>query len=322
MDWIKQYVAAVKCNLPAHMREDVGEELTDIILCNIEDRRESLGRELSEEEVLTLLDDYGHPEKIAASYVSKQVLIGPQWFGVYRKVLRFVLMMVVIYYTVGGIFLVVSGESIPLRYLLKNFAYEVLDTGILAAALVTVIFFSLDSSDIGEKFLARWQLQEFPKVDKPWIYIPLGDTFQQLGAAMLILFFLNSEVHLAQFLVQNGKSGSFVASKQIAEIIPWCNGAILAFLSVRLVNLVMPYWSRIRVMANVVVLTLLILVLLSVFFTESIVVVSTTENITADGHHFSPDGMDTTMRIIIGLFVALLVYEFAVSIHRLITYYN
>ena len=205
---------------------------------------------------------------------------------------------------------------------MKNFAYEVFDTGILAAVVVTLIFYYLDSSPAGEKLLTRWQLQAMPKVDKPWIYIPMGDTFQQLGAAVLILFFLNSEVHLAQFMVQDGKSGSFVASEQIATIIPWLNGAILAFAAVRLVNLVMPYWSRTRLMANAAVMTLLALVLLPVLFSESIVVVSTTEVITAGGHHFTPDGMDTTMRIIIGLFVALLVYEFAVAVHRLTNYYK
>ena len=112
MNWINQYVAAVKRNVPADMREEVGEELTDIILSNVEDKRESLGRELSEKEMLALLDGYGHPEKMAASYVGKQALIGPQWFSLYRKVLPFVLMMVVFYHAVGGLLSVVSGEPV------------------------------------------------------------------------------------------------------------------------------------------------------------------------------------------------------------------
>lgn len=322
MDWVNQYVAAVKRNLPAGMRDEVGEELTDIILSNVEDKRESLGRNLSEEEMLTLLDSYGHPEKMAASYVGKQTLIGPQWFRLYSKVLPFVLMIVVFYHAAGGLLLVLSGEPVVLWHLVKNFAYEVFYTGILAAVVVTIIFYYLDSSPVGEKLLTRWRLQAMPKVDKPWIYIPMRDTLQQLGAAVLILFFLNSEVHLAQFLIQDGKSGSFVASEQIATIIPWLNGAILAFVVVRLVNLVRPYWSRTRLVANAAVMTLLALVLLPVLFSERIVVVSTTEVITAGGHHFTPDGMDITMRILISLFIALLVYELATAVHRLTTYYK
>lgn len=322
MNWINQYVAAVKRNLPEHMREDVGEELTDIILSNIDDKQGSLGRLLSDDETIALLDEYGHPEKVAARYIGRRQLIGPQWFGLYHKVLSSVLTMVVIYYSVSVLLSLLSGESTGLWYLIKNFLYEIFNTGVYATVVVTAVFYYLDSSPAGESLLARWHLQEMPAVDKPWIYIPMGDTFRQLAAAGLILFFLNSEVHIAQFLIQDGKSGSFSASEQIGAFIPWLNGAIIAFAGVRFINLVMPYWSGKRLLADAIMMLVLTGVLLPVLLSESIVVVSTTEVISADRHHFEADGLDITLRIIIGLFIAVILYEFAVAVNRLRAFYR
>lgn len=315
-------MAAVKRNLPEHMRKDVGVELKDIILSNIDDKQEYLGRVLNDDEIIAILDECGHPEKVAAKYIGRRQLIGPQWFGLYRKVLPFVLTVVVIYYSVGVVLSLMSGESTGLWYLVKNFLYEIFDTGVYVTVLVTVIFYYFDSTSVGEGLFDRWHLQAMPAVEKPWIYIPMGDTFRLLAAAGLILFFLNSEVHIAQFLIQDGKSGSFSASEQIAALIPWLNGAIVAFVGVQFINLVMPYWSGKRLLTNAIVMLVLTAILLPVLLSDSLVVIRSTEVISADRHYFEADGLDITLRIIIGLFIAFLLYEFAMAINRLRAFYR
>ena len=90
MQLITRYIEAVQRNLSKSMRNEVGEELSSIIHSTKEEKEEGLSRELNHQEVVALLNQHGHPEKIAANYGSTDVLIGDQWFPVYKKILVFV----------------------------------------------------------------------------------------------------------------------------------------------------------------------------------------------------------------------------------------
>lgn len=81
MTLIDRYLAAVAAQLPAAGRDDVVAELRDDIVSRIEARQEGLGRDLTPDEIETILREIGHPLAVAARFGSgPQQLIGPELF--------------------------------------------------------------------------------------------------------------------------------------------------------------------------------------------------------------------------------------------------
>ena len=92
MDLVDRYLNAIRWNLPRGVRaDDVIAELRDVITSRIEDREESLDRPLRQDEISTLLKEFGHPLMVASRYGPQQSLIGPDLFPFYWFALRIVL---------------------------------------------------------------------------------------------------------------------------------------------------------------------------------------------------------------------------------------
>ncbi|MDB5705770.1 MAG: hypothetical protein JWN66_2886 [Sphingomonas bacterium] len=81
MDMIETYLDAVAAQLPRDTRDDIVAELRDTLLSQIEEREESLGRPLTDDERETVLRAMGHPLVVGARYrEGPQQLIGPELF--------------------------------------------------------------------------------------------------------------------------------------------------------------------------------------------------------------------------------------------------
>lgn len=77
----ERYLAAVAAQLPADQRDDIIEELRDLILSRIEAREDGLGRVLTDAEKEDTLREIGHPLVVAARYRrGPDSLIGPELF--------------------------------------------------------------------------------------------------------------------------------------------------------------------------------------------------------------------------------------------------
>lgn len=77
MALLSRYVDAVRAALPQTNADDVAAEIGDELQSQIDDREASLGRALTEDEVVQILRGYGHPRAVAARYSTVQYLIGP-----------------------------------------------------------------------------------------------------------------------------------------------------------------------------------------------------------------------------------------------------
>jgi hypothetical protein len=92
MNLVDRYLWAVRQHLPKTLRDDVAAELKDTLLSQIEDQQAAFGRQLTEEEVVTVLRRYGPPHAVAAGYDSApQYLIGPAVFPSYIRTVKIVL---------------------------------------------------------------------------------------------------------------------------------------------------------------------------------------------------------------------------------------
>jgi hypothetical protein len=95
MNLLNRYLQAVARLLPKSGREDIIAELRANILSQMEDREESLGRPLTEDEQAGVLRHHGNPTVVAGRYREDNLglafgtqLIGPELFPFYKTTLK------------------------------------------------------------------------------------------------------------------------------------------------------------------------------------------------------------------------------------------
>jgi hypothetical protein len=94
MELLDRYLQAVKRCLPRENQDDILKELSANILAAMDDREAELGRPLTADEQIAILDQQGSPTRVASRYRHEQntvafgrVLIGPEVFPLYRRIL-------------------------------------------------------------------------------------------------------------------------------------------------------------------------------------------------------------------------------------------
>lgn len=93
-EWIDRYVYAVGEALPPRERGDVEAEIRSLIQDELEARGADLGNP-DEQAVLSVLEQFGRPETLAARYAAPRALIGPALFPIFRLVTTIVLLVLV-----------------------------------------------------------------------------------------------------------------------------------------------------------------------------------------------------------------------------------
>lgn len=166
MDLIERYLGAVRWNLPAGKADDIIEELADLIASRIEDREESLGRPLRRDEIGALLREFGHPLAVAGRYHGQRALIGAEVFPFYWFVLRVVLAIVAVIEAVetGGRLIV---GTQPLVQALAQGVSEGLQSLLLNAAVITLVFAVIERTGWLAAYLERWKPEELPALRLP-----------------------------------------------------------------------------------------------------------------------------------------------------------
>jgi hypothetical protein len=93
-EWIDRYVNAVGEALPLRERGDVEAEIRSLLQDELEARGVALD-DPDEQTVLSVLEQFGRPEDLAARYAPPRVLIGPTLFPIFRLVTTIVLLVLV-----------------------------------------------------------------------------------------------------------------------------------------------------------------------------------------------------------------------------------
>jgi len=154
MQMIDNYLFSLENYLPENIRQEVREELESSILDQVEDKQASLGRQLTGDELEELLKNIGHPMRVAAAYLPKQQLIGPDYFPAYKRALEIgmaIVVGIVILLSLPSIFTVQSviGSTI------KIFA-QTLYTGTYVFALITIIFYLMEKHGASLDKIYAW----------------------------------------------------------------------------------------------------------------------------------------------------------------------
>jgi hypothetical protein len=120
MELIDRYVAEVARQLPPKQRADIQAELRSSLVDNLEARSED---QPTQEQVINLLQEFGPPQKLAASYWPEgQYLIGPTLYPIFRMVAGIALLVTVIVQVVLlAIALIFQPEILPIQGFFDDF---------------------------------------------------------------------------------------------------------------------------------------------------------------------------------------------------------
>ena len=99
MKLIDNYLEQIKANLSSNTDDDVLAEIESNIYDELEDMAGENGTSVSEQQALHVLKKLGSPAKVAAQYAPQQWLIGPEYYGTFRKSLKVAFYIVIIFKT-------------------------------------------------------------------------------------------------------------------------------------------------------------------------------------------------------------------------------
>jgi hypothetical protein len=257
MSLIDRYVYEVGRHLPRKNRSDIQEELRSALVDTLEDRVDG---EPTEQDIIILLQEYGPPKKVAASYFPEsQYLIGPTLFPLFRLVVGIALAAVVgsqlLAWAVA--YFIAQAPFSPLEALGGLFNSIPLTFG-----SVVLVFFILQRFDV------RPEIEEDPW--DPSSLPHIGDT-QSINRGERIFGVVVSVILLAVLLSFGDRigfvtfpGGNFFGNPVIPQYLGWIILALLLGIAVDIYLLWQGRWStssRIaKIAANLV--TILILFLL------------------------------------------------------------
>lgn len=101
MNTIDIYISEIGRRLPAKNRHDIEAEIRSALQDNLDERSKQAGKPVDDEITLEVLQQYGSPESVAASYQGERYLIGPRLYPTFEKVLFAILPVTIILALVG-----------------------------------------------------------------------------------------------------------------------------------------------------------------------------------------------------------------------------
>ena len=201
---IDTYVSEVGRQLPQKSRADIEAEIRSALQDMVDERSKQTRKPIDDELILETLQEYGSPEKVAASYQGERFLIGPRLYPAYIKVIQIVLPIMGVLALIGlGVSLGHPGAAVAnnfettvqtnIEFIANTIARAVSEFfGSMISALgsITLIFALLERfiPDLKTKE-SRWDVHSLLKVSPPDRIKPTELIVEIFFAGLAILIF-------------------------------------------------------------------------------------------------------------------------------------
>ena len=212
MDLIDRYVHEVSVSLPRKLRQDVAAELRSTLEETLEARQESNPKEAAEDAAVAILQDFGPPSELAASYrPDARYLVGPTLYPAFRSTVR-ICLLVLVGLIVLGLFTGLGDGALPVKRwfaaLLGSFDSFV-TASLTLIGLLVLVFGIVERASGGPGTSRRaWDPRSLPSVDDPNRTSRVGMVMKI--ALLVVLFYLAnfgwSEL-IGSFLTVGDQSG-------------------------------------------------------------------------------------------------------------------
>jgi hypothetical protein len=302
MNLLDRYIAAVKRHLPADSRDDVGAELQGLIEDRIEAEGERRGAPLDDNAVAAMLRDYGHPEKVAASYRPVTALVGSDAYALYRRILSRLLSVWFVVMVAIGVNEMLGHHGGWAIYAVPGFWHGVVDTLLALFFVVTMIFHfwgeTLDRIGLGW----RWDPARLPAATAAWIAIPKTGVVLAMIGLVSLLGAITAD-HYAY-----GDAGvSLSISPPVVALLPALRGLVLLLLALNALHLFQPHWTRLKLYASAAVsLALGVLLAYAAGAHRVLQLAEQGPEATASGNAFLAVWPETVLKIVVAGIVLLL----------------
>lgn len=244
MKLIDRYIGAVAQYLPADRREDIARELRANILDCLEQKNKHTP---TEADASAILQEMGHPQKVAASFLPPQKLVADDLFPVYKTALGYTSIIIFMVHVIKAGAAFISSGYLSIVEVLFSFA----DTALLGFAIITGIFYVL-SNPSGSAPLynpyAGWKPEQLPPVsNRPWQQISACDQASEFSINVFLLLMLFPGVWMsAETLAHLGAR----FAEPALPWLPWITGLVVVLLGFNLWNLRFDYWTRPKLLVD------------------------------------------------------------------------
>jgi len=239
MELLDRYLEAIEFWLPKRQRQDILAELSEDLRSQIEEKETELGRKLEDAEAEAILKRCGSPLAVASRYRPQQYLVGPTLFPIYRFVLAVLLIgCVVPRFLIWLAFLLVDPGHRGYLHM------ENLGVTVLYFTFFTTLAFAIaERSGVKLEALDPWNPRKLPPVRDPNRILRFGSLLEIAAALVFNVWF----VSLFRPRPVIDLYGAQLTLAPEWRIFFW-SFLVLAAANIAIagVNLVQPYWTRLR----------------------------------------------------------------------------
>ncbi len=247
-EMIDRYVNEVGNHLPRKMRADIEMELRSLLFDALEKQS---GDEPTAKETAVLLQEFGHPEEIAAQYRPDEVLIGSQLFPTYKLVVTITISIIAVLQLIGLAFLLWGGEAADVVDSILNSVSTFGRTAILNAGIVTLIFAIIERVAGDSLSLPSKHGKTFDPYNLPSIKDPDRINRAEMGVGIFFTLLFLSWLNFFPdwFGVANFGDGErgifFLMAPEFMQFIPWISASLLLEVGVKTAVFIQGRWNRI-----------------------------------------------------------------------------
>ena len=319
MELLDRYLQAVRFWLPKAQQKDIIAELSDDIRSQIEDKESALGRPLNEDELVALLQQTGHPMRVAARYQPQQSLIGPTLFPIYKFVLKLVTFFYLIPWIVVWVGMVAFVPSYrdgnPLVTVLGGWG-SLFSTAFINVGIVTLAFALVERFQSSVKWPAKWDPRKLPAVPKPKGKDHVSRV-ESVFELVFNFFFLLGWLAVPQIAHQVlDSTGNVLAPSPALAAWYWpVLVPILVSMTQQLINLFRPQWTWLRPAARMISTAIILWIVESVVKIYPLFIVAAKSGKDAARYanlefHVNQSCFWSLLVFAVSLCVALVVYTF------------
>ncbi len=160
MELLDRYLQAIKTFLTGKNQDDILLELRESLLSQMEEKEQSLGRPLTNDETEAIIRESGPPFMVAARFGPHRSLIGPELFPFYWLALKVLLFVALVAQLIeSSIRVFVNSDASSLLAIPRNLLFEaVWITGVFA-----IVEYALSFANVKAKKI-QWNPKSLPKL--------------------------------------------------------------------------------------------------------------------------------------------------------------
>ncbi len=235
MELVERYLNEIGRRLPKSKRDDIRDELRSALDDALESR--AVG-EPSEADIVAVIEEFGSPEAVVASYSGDRYLIGPRLYPQFKTALRIVVTVLASLVVLGFAVSLFDGNLglAKLAEKLGGLVTGLLDSAVTSIGIVVIVFAILEKLEVGDEIREkRWNPRDLPAV-RDVDLTKRFDSVAGIAFPAMILILINQFRDQIGVVVRSGTSvvfgvgargGTLLLNDVFLDNLPWLNTSLL-----------------------------------------------------------------------------------------------